>query len=315
MNTNRSCGCKSFNTCFVCEAELGIAKADAAKLRVEAFEKTYVYCPDTDRLVIQNEAAANSIIQFPGFKLIRDFITADEEEKLLADLDGLPWIASQSGRRKQNFGPKANFKKRKTKVGDFVGFPECTRFVQDRFLTVPMLKDYKTVEQCSIEYRSETGSCIEAHIDDCWIWGERIVQINLLSDSYLTCFPYHADEEEGNKRYNLPDADDYPRVLDDDGKVVFNPFEEDCNGSESYARKKGRDLLDAVVRVPLPRRSLLVMYGEPRYDWEHCVMREDITEERRVVVAYRELTPTYLPGGREEELGAQILEKARLFWT
>ena len=33
-------------------------------------------------------------------------------------------------RRKQNFGPKANFKKRKTKLGDFKGFPKSTQFIQ-----------------------------------------------------------------------------------------------------------------------------------------------------------------------------------------
>jgi len=67
------------------------------------------------------------------------------------------------------------------------------------------------------------------------------------------------------------------------------------------------------VRVPLPRRSLLVMYGEPRYDWEHCVLREDIVD-RRVVIAYREFTPTYLPGGREGDFGKGILKTAERFW-
>jgi hypothetical protein len=27
-------------------------------------------------------------------------------------------------------------------------------------------------------------------LDDCWIWGERIVQLNLLSPTYLTFSPY-----------------------------------------------------------------------------------------------------------------------------
>ncbi len=45
--------------------------------------------------------------------------------------------------------------------------------IQDRFSTVDLLAGYRTVEQCSIEYTPETGSSIDPHIDDCWIWGER----------------------------------------------------------------------------------------------------------------------------------------------
>lgn len=52
--------------------------------------------------------------------------------------------------------------------------------------------------------------------------------------------------------------------------------------------KTVHELLDAVVRVPLPRRSLLVMSGEPRYQWEHAILRKDI-QSRRIVIAYREL--------------------------
>jgi alkylated DNA repair protein alkB family protein 4 len=52
--------------------------------------------------------------------------------------------------------------------------------------------------------------------------------------------------------------------------------------------KPVEDLLDGVIRVPLPRRSLLVMSGEPRYQWEHAILRKDI-QTRRIVIAYREL--------------------------
>merc|ERR1711877_104847 len=81
--------------------------------------------------------------EFPGIEIIPDFISESEETQLVKDLYLLPWDSSQSGRRKQNFGPRANFKKRKTKVGNFCGFPEVTRFVQQRFATAPILEDYK----------------------------------------------------------------------------------------------------------------------------------------------------------------------------
>lgn len=61
------------------------------------------------------------------------------------------------------------------------------------------------------------------------------------------------------------------------------------------------------------RRSLLVIYGEPRYHWEHCILREDITS-RRVCIAYREFTPPYLKNGPDQVIGDAIREKAALFW-
>lgn len=101
-------------------------------------------------------------------------------------IDAMPWDISQSGRCKQNFGPKTNFKKRKLKAGTFRGFPKFTQFIQDRFRSVPLLAGYQTIEQCSLEYPPERGASIEPHIDDCWVWGERVVTVNCLGDSVLT---------------------------------------------------------------------------------------------------------------------------------
>lgn len=61
------------------------------------------------------------------------------------------------------------------------------------------------------------------------------------------------------------------------------------------------------------RRSLLVLYGEPRYHWEHSILREDIAS-RRVCIAYRELTPTYLPKGECESMGLEILKMSKTYW-
>lgn len=56
------------------------------------------------------------------------------------------------------------------------------------------------------------------------------------------------------------------------------------------------------------------MYGAPRYQFEHSVLRKDIST-RRVCVAYREFTPMYLPGGCHYADGQPVLEKAKLFWN
>lgn len=301
--------------------------------KIEDLTAKFVFCPACRKLypgwnvepAFHSEHAAHDDGRpYPFVQIIEDFVSEAEEAALVRDCDELPWDASQSGRRKQNFGPKANFNGRKVKAGRFSGFPLATRFVQDRFATVATLTGYRTVEQCAIEYRPETGACIEPHVDDAWVWGERIVQLNLLSDSVLTLTPYRAataEDATAKKRYNRADVAKYPRIVDDHGTVLFNPFAAPpgtggggggvATAPESYAC--GQPKMRAVIRIPLPRRSLLVFYGEPRYDWEHFILREDI-RDRRIVLAYRELTPPYLPGGElYHDVGKEVLERASHF--
>ena len=85
------------------------------------------------------------------------------------------------GVENKTLGQEPTLKKRKVKAGkSFRGFPLCTKFLQDRFKMVESLNGFQTIEQCSIEYRPEAGASIDPHIDDAWIWGERIVQLNML---------------------------------------------------------------------------------------------------------------------------------------
>lgn len=209
-------------------------------------------------------------------------------------IDEMKWDISQSGRRKQNFGPKTNFKKQKLALGSFNGFPEFSKFIQDKFKNVPLLESFQTIEQCSLEYDPKKGASIDPHIDDCWIWGERVVTVNCLTDSVLTLNLYSGD----NVKYNLNCVDRYSDKL-------LKQFEK---------LKNLEQFCDVVIRVPMPRLSLIVMYGPPRYQWLHCVLREDI-KERRVCVAYREFTPTYLPDGDDFVKGNPVLNISQNFWN
>ena len=49
-----------------------------------------------------------------------------------------------------------------------------------------ILQDFEPVEMCNLEYAMERGSHIDPHMDDAWLWGERLVTLNLLSDCILT---------------------------------------------------------------------------------------------------------------------------------
>ena len=48
------------------------------------------------------------------------------------------------------------------------------------------LVDFLPVEVCHLEYCPSRGSSIDPHIDDTWLWGERLITLNLLSSSILT---------------------------------------------------------------------------------------------------------------------------------
>lgn len=273
----------------------------------------YVFCPQCDALypgwnvsnVLEQHPAHEGSTgrPFAGVHIQTDFLSVAEERDLMLGIDEMPWHTSQSGRRKQNFGPKTNFKKMKLACGNFAGFPRFSRFVQQKFADHPLLASFRTIEQCSLEYDPSKGAAIDPHIDDCWVWGERIVTVSCLSDSVLTLTLYKGDPG----RYNLPVIETYRSqlLLDLANETQLS------------------DWCDVVVRLPMPARSLMVLYGGPRYQWEHCVLREDIVK-RRVCVAYREFTAPYLPGWNavttnnkdleEQYKGAEVLTRAAEFY-
>ncbi|XP_043490553.1 alpha-ketoglutarate-dependent dioxygenase alkB homolog 4 [Polistes fuscatus] len=294
METVRPCGCKGIRSCLICEEEFNIKKLNLKEKLQE--KSSYVYCPYCDKawpgwdieLYKQHPHHEGQPIDYPGVFIQLDFLNTEETSTLMKLLDELPWEPSQSGRRKQNFGPKCNFKKRKLRLGTFNGFPKITEFVQKKFNEVLILNNFQTVEQCTLEYNPKRGASIDPHIDDCWIWGERIVTVNVLGDSVLTMTPY----TKSITCYNLDCIENYSSEVD----TKVEPPQEDI-----------------VVRLPMPAKSLMVLYGLARYNWEHSVLREDVTT-RRVCLAYRELTPPYLKNGKHEKEASEILEKATNFW-
>lgn len=251
MTKPRPCGCKGCRTCLICETQHG---ADKLKLQLELDKnKGYVYCPFCNKawkgwdmdLYKEHPHHEGDSIDYPGVYIQLDFINEEEEKQLMENIDDVPWDISQSGRRKQNYGPKTNFKKKKVVLGSFEGFPEFSKFLQDRFASVELLKDYQTIEQCSLEYDPSKGASIDPHIDDCWIWGERIVTVNCLSDTVLTMTPFVGD----SKRYNLPCADEYCPVVDSEGNVIKNNVVE----KSALEACKPVNNLDVIVRIPMPR--------------------------------------------------------------
>lgn len=95
---------------------------------------------------------------------------------------------------KQDYGPKVNFKRQKLKLGTFSGLPHYIEpYITKMNKQVEILADFVPVELCNLDYRPERGAHIEAHRDDSWLWGERLVTLNLLSPVLLT-FSHHSPD-------------------------------------------------------------------------------------------------------------------------
>lgn len=86
----------------------------------------------------------------------------------------------------QDFGPKVNFKKKKVRVAGFTGLPILSKELILRMQQHTSLVSFQPVEQCNLDYNPQRGSAIDPHLDDSWLWGERLVTINMLSDTTLT---------------------------------------------------------------------------------------------------------------------------------
>ncbi|KAL4660564.1 alpha-ketoglutarate-dependent dioxygenase alkB 4-like [Arapaima gigas] len=175
------CGCKGIRSCLICEKLKGKRMQDNENSNLRKF----IYEP-TLGLAVSDEQGVRDSFPFPGVFLWNDFVSPEEERHLVETMDQDYWKESQSGRRKQDFGPKVNFKKQHVRLGGFTGLPPFSRDLVTRMREEPLLQDFEPVEQCNLDYNAARGSAIDPHFDDSWLWGERLVTINLLSDTVVT---------------------------------------------------------------------------------------------------------------------------------
>ena len=266
-------------------------------------------------------------VDVPGLILLPDFLTLSEEKSLVQFLDNEDtlfqpcissacskdesitnaskvrnWTPSQSGRRKQDFGPKINFLRRRAKLDtDFEPIPgivgdalrrlsSCTEVVQpDNYefnfkhsgtatetsgMPYGTVKDvmhgFRAAEMVALEYSPVRGSHIDPHLDDTWAWGPRIVGFNLLSGTELIFTMEH--ENLNTSDSSLTHAE-----------------------SESWVNQvRKREVRDSyVARITVPRRAVYVLSGPSRYYWKHAIATSNISS-RRISLTFRELTDIFI---------------------
>lgn len=199
---------------------------------------------------------------FPGVTIIENFVSENQEQSLTFCIDSNTWKQSQSGRRKQDYGPKVNFKKQKINAKCFSGLPNYIQFAVEKFKSVEQLSDFQTVELCNLEYEPSRGSSIDPHFDDDWLWGERLVTLNLLSDTWLTM----------SKSSNDIVPVHFCTAIDQEliEKPIFSKVHDSMCDKDSHT---GITFNDIVVKIPLQRRSLVILSKEARYEWKHSIHR------------------------------------------
>lgn len=146
-------------------------------------ESYFKCCNDHDLLPAVN-------MELEGFFVLRDGVTEAEETAIIESLDRhYEWKDSQSGRRKQEYGPKRNFKKKKVKPAESPGMPSVLQTVfgvASRFALEKTHEIFEVAEANVLEYCENRLSSFDPHIDDTWLWGRRIVGVNLLEDCPFT---------------------------------------------------------------------------------------------------------------------------------
>ena len=140
------------------------------------------------------------------------------------------------------------------------------------------------------EYSRSRGSNFDPHIDHAWVWGPRILDLNLLTTCTLSFF------KELELEVELPKF----------------PKDKEC-AADGDGDAPPKTQLRLRVDVVLPPRSLLLFEGDTRYVWKHAVLEDACDydagddEGRRLSLTLRELAPELLSStpGKPEGIGSE----------
>lgn len=222
-----------------------------------------------------------SLPDFEGVRVLPEFLSEREAASLAARLEGAPFVPSQSGREKLHFGPRVNFNRGRVNTERFLGLPSWATPLEIRLRerlpeTLPMddpahraLEAYATTDVFVLRYAPQRDSNLDFHLDDVFAYGELILDLSLESDTTLTLYRGRPEGE------------------------VDDP----------------EDVVPACVRVPLPARSLVLLFGPARYAWEHALLATDLRQPR-TSITFRTVSAELasMPEGRDVlALARQIL--------
>ncbi|KAF7126876.1 hypothetical protein RHSIM_Rhsim11G0040200 [Rhododendron simsii] len=194
-------------------------------------------------------ALVASEVNIPGLYLWHDFITATEEEELLAEVDDRPW-KSLAKRRVQHYGYEFLYETRNVDTRQHMG--ELPSFVSPILERISSISDVDgaanmDLDQLTVnEYPSGVG--LSPHIDTHSAFEGSIFSLSLAGPCIMEFRRY----SEG---VSVPEP-----VSGTDSKV------ENPGSSSNFVRRA----------IYLPTRSLLLLSGEARYAWHHYIPHHKI---------------------------------------
>lgn len=222
--------------------------------------------------------SAPSCPEFRGVHVFRNFMSAEESEQLLREVVKASFIPAQSGKSKQHYGPRVNFNKQKINTTQFRGLPNYAQRIESRLHKLAK----KSLPGCP---------------SDCLALRTALEAFET-TDAFVL---QYLDRDASNLDFHLDDTFAYGEAildlsLESDSVLTFLERQEsDCQTDERKC-----------VRVPLPARSLAVVYGRARFCWEHAILAYDISG-RRTSITLRTLNETL----RHRDVGRRILQIAR----
>lgn len=215
---------------------------------------------------------------FSGVRVYPDALSQAEALGLLAEIDAEPFLPSQSGKQKQHYGPRFNFIRRKMNADRFDGLPAYAAFLESR------------LRECVA--RDASGAA--GDLEQC----RAALAAFETTDAFVLRY---FQDEASNLDFHVDDLYAYGEAildvsLDSDSWLTFL----------APAGPDGAPENLVAVRVPLPARSIAVVYGHARRDWQHALLARDIRGVRTSVTLR-----TLARALRETEAGQMVLAKAR----
>jgi alkylated DNA repair dioxygenase AlkB len=120
----------------------------------------------------------------------------------------------------------------------------------------------------AIEYKRDNGHSLGAHIDDRQKHTEPIANLSLVGNCYME---YTVDLIKKNTKRNAP-------------MKGVKLAKANCTDDSETALKD-------LYRVYLPRRTLQILTGRARYEYRHGIHNSDLSSERRISITLRETRP------------------------
>ncbi|XAR70765.1 tRNA (carboxymethyluridine(34)-5-O)-methyltransferase [Bertholletia excelsa] len=219
-----------------------------------------------------------SELDIPGLYLWHDFVTASEEEELLAAIDIRPWNRLAK-RRVQHYGYEFLYETRNVNPSQRIGeLPSFVISIIKKIASVPDIDDAPNIvlDQLTVnEYPCGVG--LSPHIDTHSAFEELIFSLSLAGPCIMEFRRY-----PNGVWIPQPDSE-------------MDSIEQNAEITSTFVRKA----------IYLPPRSMLLLSGEARYAWHHYIPHHKVDlvkdtsirrNSRRVSFTFRkELSIHYLP--------------------